>query len=368
MTQTTVGGAGDPARLIRVQIVADSVTTDPDGVPRRLRSYRLTYPRIVLVDINTHRALSKSTESSRAIRPGRRLAQLRARPYVPFAWSAAAPGMGRGEPLPPGQAKTAAAAWEYALAAALEAGQMLHDASLAKEELNRISEPFALCRTILTGTEWDNFFALRTGPEAHPVFGYLARAMYLAGLDSEPVAIDRGGWHAPFVSGSDYEAALRYCSGRPTGADTLPLAVGSPLRGSVSWPQYHLLRWSAARCARVSFGRVEEGNATPEADDKTWAKLVGDPDPVRAAWGGTGAVGGSGAWPYRPLHASPLEHQGTPARNPGPAGLSGNFTGWYQFRKLFRNECARAFEPPPDVVAGWRAEIAPEVFGSDDLY
>ena len=378
MTDTTALPAalvGDPARLFRVKIVEDSVP-DPGlgwGHPKRLVSYRLTYPRVLLVELNTHRMFSRSTESSRAIPPAARRRQLEACPYRPLRWGAKVKGMGAGADLEERAALTASAGWEHALRSALYAGAMMSEAGAAKEELNRVSEPFALCRTVVSSSVWDNFFALRAHEAAHPAFQFLAKAMYVARLDSTPQVLKSGEWHLPFIGPGDPEALLKYVAEtRPAGCPDHPLP-GHRRRGVFSWVAHHLCRWSAARCARVSYGLLDGRPATPAADDETWAKLVGRPgEGSLAAWELPGKIG-PGAWPYRPVHASPMEHQGTPGLPTSTADgecdpYSGNLPGWVQFRKLLGGECVRFFDPPSAEVAAWRDAIPPEVFGDADLY
>ncbi len=48
---------------ISATIVADSINSQGD----RLTSLLITFPRILLSEVNTHRMLSKNTSSSRAI-------------------------------------------------------------------------------------------------------------------------------------------------------------------------------------------------------------------------------------------------------------------------------------------------------------
>jgi len=365
---------GDPARLFRVMVV-EHTTPPPRAADarrpgrRECVTFRLTAPRVILAEINTHRVLSKSSESSRAIPYANRIGQADRDPYRPLSLNRKGRGMAAGAALDDAGARLAASMWEYVRAAALYACRALDAAGLAKEEGNRLLEPFALCRTVLTGTDWANFFALRTHEAASPAFRYLARAMYVAYARSTPRPLNYGDWHLPFVGEADRAAALEY-TGRQRFAGAVP-DVGRHFRGPAD---YHLCRWSAARCARVSYGLLDGRPCTPAADDETWASLVGLRGRAHeAATLPPGRIGPGAAarWDADPVHASPAEHQGSPLHQAAEVvepGLRSNLSGYLQFRRVLGGETVRAFDPPPEVVAEWAAAVPAEVFSDADIY
>ena len=67
---------------ISATIVADSLSPQGD----RLTSVLVTFPRIILSEINTHRMLSKNTSSSRAIPFEKMVEAVQNDPFIPFAW------------------------------------------------------------------------------------------------------------------------------------------------------------------------------------------------------------------------------------------------------------------------------------------
>ena len=67
---------------ISATIVADSVNQQGD----RLTSLLITFPRILLSEINTHRMLSKNTSSSRAIPFKKMVEAVQENPFIPIAW------------------------------------------------------------------------------------------------------------------------------------------------------------------------------------------------------------------------------------------------------------------------------------------
>ena len=67
---------------ISATIVADSLSPQED----RLTSVLVTFPRIILSEINTHRMLSKNTSSSRAIPFKKMVEAVKNDPFIPIAW------------------------------------------------------------------------------------------------------------------------------------------------------------------------------------------------------------------------------------------------------------------------------------------
>lgn len=63
-------------------IVADSINLQGD----RLTSLLITFPRILLSEVNTHRMLSKNTSSSRAIPFSKMVEAVQKDPFIPIAW------------------------------------------------------------------------------------------------------------------------------------------------------------------------------------------------------------------------------------------------------------------------------------------
>jgi hypothetical protein len=149
-----------------------------------------------------------------------------------------------------------------------------------KTMANRLLEPFAWHTAILTasGDGWQNFFVQRCSPLAEIHMQATADAIRAAYDASEPVKLDVGNWHLPYID---------------PGENMLPLQV-----------RQHL---SAARCARVSY-LTHDGRHDQDADLALFAKLVAADPP----------------------HWSPLEHQATPTL-PGGRRI-GNLTGWLQLR------------------------------------
>lgn len=269
---------------ITATVIADSISS----YGSRITTLQLKYPRFIHSEFMTHRVFSRNAASSRAIPVAKMIEQVRTDPAMPIHWGLNQPGMqAKAEHTEPESARNA---WVEAAQAAASQAQQLNDLGLHKQIVNRVLEPFQWMHTIVTATEWDNFFDLRCHPDAQPEFQALANAIRTAMDESSPVerasSIQRvtASWHLPYVS-DDERANIH--------PRTLP-------------------KISAARCARVSYLK-HDGTKPSVHDDLTlFERLVGS----------------------KPLHASPIEHQACAASS---VARSRNFFGWHQYRDLFES-------------------------------
>lgn len=71
------------------KIIADSIS--PAG--HRFTTFEVVYPRIVLAEVNTHRALSRVSASSRAVPVEKMIRRVTEDPYVPTHWGKNQKGM-----------------------------------------------------------------------------------------------------------------------------------------------------------------------------------------------------------------------------------------------------------------------------------
>ena len=309
------------------RVERDSVS--PAGI--RLTSFVISYPRVVIAEAATHRNtydctadgdvrertttrdISKNSASSRAIPIKRMLAAAREDPYVP-EWTMHAPGMQGRDADDPHAISDATSVWLLARDEAVERVEQMHFLGLSKQNCNRLLEPFVWVTQLVTSSAWENFFALRCHESADPAIRKIARMMFLARRASTPTPLAYGQWHIPFVPIEDQQKLEWYP--RNTG-DDIP----------------DLLKFSAARCAWVSYGNAE-GEGTPAKMLATWKRLT----------------------TASPPHASPTEHQATPmleaTRQVMPEWRS-NLDGWLQLRRLIRGETTRAYAPSDEEIASW---------------
>lgn len=301
-------------KQITAKVIADSIS--PEGV--RMTTMEIEYPRFILAELNTHRMLSKNSASSRAI-PVRAMHEaINNNPATPVYWGKNQAGMKAREELKGpdlseakyfwGKAKEDALHWAWALSDRLD---------VHKQIANRITEPWMTMKTVISGTEWANFFHLRNHADAQPEIKALAEAMTVAYATHLPVPLKPGEWHLPYITIATYV---------PTGE----LQYFDENLNRLSLEDAKII--SASCCAQVSY---RKNDPTFEKAFKIWEQLIKN-DPV---------------------HASPIEHQATPMDinsmsrfepetwEPGVSHVSansdlwsGNLRGWIQHRKLVAKE------------------------------
>ena len=358
--------------MITAKVVADS----KNEFGNRLTTMVVTFPRIILAEMNTHRMMSRNSASSRAIPFEKMLKSVKENPFIPIAWQKDHSGMQGTEYFTTEDDKVALTGgghhskvdklqerWLSARDRAVQVAKDLSGLGLTKQLCNRLLEPFMWHTVIVTASEWENFFYLRcpkyvctigdqksffrsrkdwvkhaneqktnkhfsisdwdeegwlkmnTGQaEIHMMA--LAEAMWDAFNESTPKELTAGEWHIPFGDNID---AIKCES------------------------MEEVIKVATARCARVSYTVVGEEGKEPnyENDIKLHDRLAA-----------------SGHW-------SPFEHCAqamsqrermllaakTTIKNRETVegfesisyaeqelGWSGNFRGFIQYRKTFNNE------------------------------
>lgn len=267
---------------ITANIILDSVSEK--GV--RLTTLHLHYPRYILSEVDTHRMLSKNSRSSRARPVNSVMREVYDNPFIPSHWTAYQKGM-------QGQEITDPKAIEIYSNFITSLGREIVDRisefneycankgipCLHKQVLNRYIENFASTDTIISGTDWNNFFTLRISSKTEPHFKELAEAIRDAMIKSTPKVLSVGDYHLPYITSEELEQnSLADCK----------LA-------------------SVARCARVSYAPF----GSTEPDFKKDLEL--------------------GRTLLKDKHMSAFEHIATPLFY-GTERVS-NFRGWKQFRQ-----------------------------------
>lgn len=259
------------------KILLDSVA--PHGA--RLTTFEITIPKCVQAELNTHRILSRSSSSSRAIPVEKVIQQVLENPYIPPKWGTAKAGMQAGDELPRHEHYMASGIWLNARDEAVESARAALSIGLHKQVVNRLLEPWMWVTVIVSATEWRGFFRQRDHANADPALQIVATWMHEAYRDSEPKPLGYGDWHAPLTGDA--------CLLREDG--------------------YNVPSISAARCARASF-LTHWGVRDPAADMRLFDDTLNNDDPNH--WG-------------------PMEH----VARPGAEGKSyGNFVGWQQLRQV----------------------------------
>lgn len=272
---------------IKAEIICDSI----NKYGNRLTTFLLTFPRIILAEVNTHRVFTKSSSSSRAIPLKKQIRRIEEDPYIPIFWGKNQSGMTSKEELSLDEIEKATTIWLNSMDSAIEHVRQLEEIGLHKQFAARLLEPYMHQTVVLSGTEFDNFFWLRNHEDAQPEFQLLASRMQEEYNKHNPKLLSDGEWHLPFVTDKEYgEYDLK-----------------------------NLLTLSTSRCASASYLTVDGFQMDLTRANSIFDKLLN---------------GGR-------FHASPFEHQATPDimtnGNWNKSKDHRNYVGWVQHRAIMEN-------------------------------
>lgn len=275
--------------MIKAEVVLDTVWNG-----KRITTLQLRLPRFILAQLNTHRAFSRSTASSRAIPTGKLLEMVKNDAVQPVYWGKNQAGMQASEEVDAETKEKALQEWRLAALSASKTAEKLLELGLHKQIANRILEPFMWAETIVTATEWDNFFKLRLHEDSQPEIQELARCMKEAIDNSEPV---KSKIHLPYITLDEME-------------DYVQGSIATDSESLNECLYQYFVPVSAARCARVSYLNHDQSNPVIEKDLATAEKLISA------------------------SHHSPFEHQAYALSEVVPCR---NFIGWKQARTLYES-------------------------------
>jgi thymidylate synthase ThyX len=303
-------------------ILCDSINTSNK---KRLTTFLLHYPRIIHAEHLRHRVFSFSVQSTRAIPVKKMLEMVKSEPFIPTYWGKNQAGMQAYEQLNDIEKETittldengggfwrhpclvsekeaAKRIWLESRNLAIQQVEKLEKLGLHKQLCSRLLEPWLYINVLCSGTNFENFFALRSHPAAQPEIKELSDLMLAEYNKSTPREISPlGAWLA-----NEDDKLNKYLEDInnhhvPFG-DEMPEATTK-----------EKLMISCARAARLSYNTFD-GEINKDKDIELYNKLV------------TGN------------HMSALEHTAYPVDN---TQNYGNFVGWVQLRKTFENECLR---------------------------
>ena len=324
-------------KQISAKIITDSISAVSG---KRITTMELEYPRFIHGEFLTHRLFSRNSASSRAIPVSKIIGMVDENPATPIHWGKNQPGMQAYEELRGEELAGVQSDWREASSDAVMHASVMNHRGAHKQIVNRILEPFQWMKTVVTATEFDNFFWLRNHPDAQPEIKRLAEVMLQALGDSKPNVLRPGEWHLPYVHIVQDPYTVEYAEYY----DSAELNTKYTLEEA--------LAISASCCAQVSYRKLDD--SLEKAKD-IFAKLIES----------------------KPCHASPCEHQATPMAIHQPTGMredgyktlnieshwlnveeglsqqgvthmdstgrlwSGNFRGWVQHRQLIHgNVCS----------------------------
>lgn len=320
----------------KIEIVADS----KNEWGQRITSMVVTFPRFLLAEMNTHRALSRNSASSRAIRFEKMVQSVQDNPFIPLKWQKDHTGMQGTEYFDENfkydffsthqggytQMSTLPEIWLEARDHAIQVAEQLHSAGVTKQLCNRLLEPFMYHTALITATEWENFFALRVSEHAEIHFQDIAQKMLDAMNTSEPKRLKAGEWHIPFGDNLNPRELYEYFGFNIDYSKIDPIETRTVENLKV--------KLAAVRCARISY--LNQGKETSIEDDlKLHDRLAS-----------------SGHWSafehcaramsddeYNHYYTADLDYS---ANQIGQGkihyGWCGNFCGFIQYRKMFEDE------------------------------
>lgn len=269
---------------IDAEIIADSI----NPVGKRITTFLLKYPRMVHAEFMTHRVFSRNAASSRAIPVHKIIQAIQDDPAMPRYWGKNQSGMQAASELEGDDLQFCKDEWLLARNDANVHAQNLMARKLHKQIANRVLEPWFHIQTLVTATEWGNFFNLRVHKDAQPEIQEVAKQAMLLIKDSVPKALAVGEWHLPFNA---------------KGID-------------VNTPFDVRLKIVTARAARTSYLNFD-GKIEIEKDIELHDGLL------------------------KSRHSSPFEHA---AQCVGDDSQSGNFKGWMQYRKTIKGENQEVYD------------------------
>lgn len=226
----------------KVKLLKDSL--HPNG-RNRFRTFLISFPKCLLAELNTHRELVRNVGSSRAVPVTKMIERATSDPFIPI-FTRNKRGMVGAADLTLEEQIAATSIWMTALENAVEQSQRLALIDVHKQETNRLLEPFLNVELVLSGTNFDNFYALRRSASAQPSFKEIADEMYEIDRQSTPDQLNYGDWHIPF---SDY------FPDNSTLEEKLKIAI--------------------ARCARVSY-QTHGGQHSVQKDFELYNMLLND--------------------------------------------------------------------------------------------
>ena len=363
---------------IKAKIVADSIS--PQG--HRITSILCTYPRFIHGEVMTHRLFSRNSASSRAIPFEKMVKMVEEDPFIPIAWQKDHKGMQGTEYITDSLfADLMKQEWLVARDAAILSAKRLNSGKIATDEqdllgryepvtkqlCNRLLEPFMWHTTLITATEWENFFELRCPkykrfyketPYANSWKDYLndceddsekerlnkfsivdriklshsqaeihiqalAEAMWDAMNESVPKSLEVGEWHIPFGDKLDGLYKLPY-----------ELAPSSTTEEFVAKLK---IKIATARCARLSY-MTHDGEIDYEKDIRLHDQLFKD----RHLSPFEHCARAMSSDEYYSYHSGELaDHtstwEGYHPKGKKSLGWCNNFRGWIQYRYLIEN-------------------------------
>ena len=188
---------------VSAKVVADSKFRNT-----RLITLEIELHRFILPEANTHKALSRNYQSSRAIPILRQLEQIANDPAMPVFYGKDQSGMIAGEELEGRDLELVKMIILGMRDACLNGVKQLHKLGLHKQVSNRYVEPWMWTKGVITATykDFQAMFKLRRHFAAQPEIKALFDVIYEAIDKSEAMELKASDWHLPYFETSYWDS------------------------------------------------------------------------------------------------------------------------------------------------------------------
>lgn len=268
--------------MYKTEILADSI--NPQG--NRITTMKITFPRMMLAELNTHRMFSRNSASSRAIPFKKMVKMVEENPFIPIAWQKDHKGMqGTKYFTNEEDIKNNIETWLTARDYTIKQAEGLNNYhGVTKQLCNRLLEPFMWHTVIVTATEWENFFNLRcpqyningnifrskkdalkkysndikydnlldwlhiNQSQADIHIQAIAELMWDAMNESTPTKLEAGEWHIPFSNDLDLNS-----TNDKSFLEILSKKINHTSMAYSEDMEKLAIKIATARCARISY-------------------------------------------------------------------------------------------------------------------
>ncbi len=215
-----------------------------------IATFELCYPLFIHAQLLTHRVFARNSTSMRAIPTERVIEAVQNTPAKPATYKMNQAGMVGGDTLDKTKIEPL---WFDSRDAAIGKVRVMQEHNVHKEIINRQLSPYYMNKVIVSATEWENFFNLRTNHDAQDEIVILAKLIKKAYQSTHPSRLAKTSeWHLPYTTTEE--------------------------RKDLTNPELCML--SVARCAVVSYDKHEGGRMDLKKAASLWTKLLPSEGPA----------------------------------------------------------------------------------------
>lgn len=180
---------------IKVEIVEHSFNQEHEII-----TFSLRYPYFIHQELLTHRMLSRTYVHSRIADVSDKMSSILHQPFIPEIEKENKKMIYGGE-MSGMKKRMAELVWRFGGLTTVINAKILRALGVHRSLINRILEPYSTIETIVTATDWSNFFNTRLAKDTEPHFRYMAQLMDFEIKNSRSSKVDgnhNSKIHAPF--------------------------------------------------------------------------------------------------------------------------------------------------------------------------